>query len=517
MRRTNDAEIIAQYATDESNAFHADAVEEVVFPEAAGDVQQVLREAYEAETLVTVSAGGTGITGGRVATSGGIVMSVEAMRAAAPRDGFEPETIYHEASEYTVMLDRERRLAWCPPAITLEALDALVGPDLLFPPAPTEQSATLGGAVATDASGARSFRWGSTREWVEALQIVLPRGDLAMIERGDVAAEGRILQFTAQSGDTHSVAAPSYDMPDTKNAAGLYASDGMDLVDLFVGSEGILGAVTDACVRLAARPEMVSDVAFFADEDAALAHADALREAADSGLPIIAIEYFDACSLRAMADQPFVSAEHRAAVYTEVEADDFDAVVALAEIVEESAPVDDWFADQPSDREEQRAFRHALPEAINTWIRRHGSGKLGTDLAVPAEGFEEMMAAYREAGRAFEEATDRPPPHHALFGHLGDYHLHMNFLVASESEREVARALYAALAQQAVDLGGTISGEHGVGKKRIQIGDREVPYLQVQFGEEGLREIARCKTALDPQGLLNPDNMIPRGFVVREV
>jgi D-lactate dehydrogenase (cytochrome) len=513
MRRSDAPQIIEQYCTDEGNAFHAQGVDCVVFPETTEDVRQVLRNARENATPVTVSAGGTGITGGRVATRGGIVLTVEAMRDAAPRQGFEAATVRHEAAEYTLQLDRAERLAWCPAGLTLQALDELLAPDLLFPPAPTEQSATISGAVATDASGGRSFHWGPTREWVEALEVVLPDGDSLTVARGDVIADGRALCFTGDSGQSYAVLAPSYDMPPTKNAAGLHAEDGMDLVDLFVGCEGILGVVTEVCVRLADRPQLVGDVAFFGDEEAALAHADALREAARSGMPIVAIEYFDAASLRFMADQPFVSPDHQGAVYAEVAADDFAAIEALAEIIEQSDPPDDWFADEPSDHEEQRTFRHALPEGVNTWIRRHGSGKLGTDFAVPAEAFDEMMATYRAAGRAFEDATGRDGPHHALFGHLGDYHLHLNFLVAGEQEREVARGLYADLARTAVDLGGTISAEHGVGKKQIHLDGRDLPYLEVMFGADGVREIARCKASLDPECLLNPDNMIPREMV----
>jgi len=509
LRRSTDPQVIEQYAADESNAFFAQAVEAVVFPESAHDVAQVVRDASASGTPVTVSGGGTGLTGARVATCGGLIMSMEVMREAAARQDFEPVSVEHQGLDYTVALDRDDRLAWCPPAITLDALDELLAPELLFPPAPTEQSAQLGGAVAENASGARTFMYGATRDWVEALEVVLPTGELLSIRRGDVSADGRTLRFASESGARHEVTAPSYAMPATKNAAGLFAADGMDLVDLFVGSEGILGVITQVLIRVTERPELVSDTAFFDTEEAAIAHADALRAAAGGGVPIVSIEYYDPGALRFMADQPQVRPEHQAAIFTEVAAHDFDAIEALAGIIERSGPMDDWFADSDRDREAQRTFRHALPENVNTWLRQRGTDKLCTDYAVPPEAFGRMMDAYRESGEAFLRVTGRPESSSVLFGHIGNHHLHVDFLPADDVEQHAAMEQYIFLARTAIDLGGTITAEHGVGKKTLPIDGREMPYLELMYGPEGLAEIAAAKRALDPAGILNPGNMIP--------
>lgn len=509
MRRSSEPEVIERYAADESNTFFARGVTQVVFPESAADVAEVLREANRTGTPVTVSGGGTGLTGARVATCGGIVMSMELMAHEADRPGFEPVSITHEGREYTVALDRHGRLAWCAPAITLKALELLLAPDLLFPPAPTELSAMLGGAVAENASGARSFRYGATREWVEALEVVLPTGEFLRVHRGDVRAAGRVLRFTSEHGRRHEVTVPSYAMPATKNAAGLFAADGMDLVDLFVGSEGILGVVTAVLVRLTDRPTLFSDTAFFASEDEALAHADRLRAAAAEGVPIISIEFYDDGSLRFMSDQPQIKPEHHAAIFTELAADDPQVVEAMADIIEESAPLDDWFADTDRDREAQREFRHALPENVNSFLRAHGTNKLCTDYAVPAEAFPAMMAAYHQALDAFLDVTGRPDASSVLFGHIGDYHLHVDFLPANTAEEAAAMEQYVFLAQTAISLGGTITAEHGVGKKTLPIDGRRVPYLELMYGPEGLAEIAATKRALDPAWILNRGNMVP--------
>lgn len=512
MRRSNDPQVIEQYSTDESNTFFAQDVEAVVFPENVADVAEILRKASASGTPVTVSGGGTGLTGARVATCGGIIMSMELMAHAAARAGFEMVTGEHQGIAYTIALDREGERAWCPPAVTLDALDMLLAPELLFPPAPTEQSAQLGGAVAENASGARTFRYGATRDWIEALEVVLPTGEELHMRRGEVRADGRTLRFVSREGTTHTVTVPSYSMPNTKNAAGLFAADGMDLVDLFVGSEGILGVVTAVLIRLTRRPQLVSDTAFFATEEAALAHADALREAARNGAPIVSIEFYDDGALRFMADQPQVRPEHHAAVFTEVDVDEPEAVEILAEIIEHSEPLDDWFADTPRDREAQRSFRHALPENVNTWLRAHGTRKLCTDYAVPAEAFPTMMAAYHQALDAFLDVTGRPDSSSVLFGHIGDYHLHVDFLPADAAEEEAAMQQYISLARTAIALGGTITAEHGVGKKTLPIDGRDVPYLELMYGPEGLAEIAATKRALDPSWILNRGNMVPEDY-----
>lgn len=510
MRRSADPDVIAQYAADESNTFFAENVTEVVFPEGEDDVAEVLREATSSCTPVTVSAGGTGLTGARVATDGGIVMTMELLRHVGEREGFEPVSATHDGIDYTVALDPGSGRAWCPPAITLDALEALLAPALLFPPAPTERSAMIGGAVAENASGARSFMHGATRTWIEALEIVLPTGDTLHIARGDVSAEGRTLRFSSREGTQCEVHAPSYEMPaTTKNAAGLYAEDGMDLLDLFVGSEGLLGVVTAVLVRLTPRPALFSDTAFFASEEQAIACADRLRAAARDGLPLLSVEFYDAGALRFMAEHPQVRPEHQSAIFAELDADDPSTVEAFAEIVLETGPLDDWFADSDREREAQRDFRHHLPESVNTWLRARGTDKLCTDYAVPETAFPAMMAAYHQAGDAFLRVTDRPDSSVVLFGHIGDFHLHVDFLPADAAEEDASMEQYAWLARTAIDLGGTITAEHGVGKKTLPIGGRRMPYLELMYAREGLLEIARAKLALDPAAILNRGNMVP--------
>ena len=138
---------------------------------------------------------------------------------------------------------------------------------------------------------------------------------------------------------------------------------------------------------------------------------------------------------------------------------------------------------------------------MNQWVARR-VGKLGTDMAVPPTAFPRMAAAYDDARSHGIDGV--------LFGHLGQYHLHLNFLPEDAEELARAKEIYLGLACRAVALGGTISAEHGVGKKRLFSGGVERPYLYFMYGPEGLDTIARVKRTCDPRWILNPDTVVPR-------
>lgn len=503
MLKRTDADALEEFDTDESGSVHAANIEAIYYPETTADVVAILREGNDRGVPVTVSGAGTGITGARVATSGGLVMSMLALREATPRPELELIEREHYGQRYVIYLDREGKEAYVPAGMSLELLEQMLPEDLYYPPDPTEATATVGGTIATNASGARTFHYGATRQWVTGLEIVLPTGEVVWIDRGDVTEADGFLRFADRA-----VPIPQYHMPDVKNAAGLYAKPGMDLLDLFIGCEGILGVVTQARLKLAERPEeTISEIAFFATEEQALGFVDDMRAAATEGVPVLSLEYFNGNALRFM-QHPAVRGEHGAAVYVEI-VGDMDQAEALLEALEVHEVAQDWFAETAEDRKEQREFRHSLPEGVNTYVRRQGSHKLGTDFAVPPDRFAEMIALYRQIGEQFTTRCPHDGEHWLMFGHIGNYHLHFNFLPRNEEELQVAGELYAQLAQAAIQMGGTISGEHGVGKKTIVINGERVPYLQVMYGQKGLAQIAATKRALDPKWILNPGNMVP--------
>jgi D-lactate dehydrogenase (cytochrome) len=178
--------------------------------------------------------------------------------------------------------------------VTLAELDAALAPaGKSYPPAPTFMGACVGGIVATNAAGARTFKYGSTRGWVRAVTVVLPSGEVLDIERGHTCASAEGVFELAIAGRTIRVPVPNYRMPEvTKLSAGYYAAPGMDLIDLFIGSEGTLGVITEVTLRLLpSRPATFLAFMPFSNRAAALALVKRLLE--DRDLGVSAIEHMD--------------------------------------------------------------------------------------------------------------------------------------------------------------------------------------------------------------------------------
>ena len=508
VRQITDPDAVSRYTDDESSAFHGEA-SAVYLPGTTREVEEVVRIAAKTGAELTLSGAGTSITGARV-PEGGIVLATERLRDIRTIEGIPEDTdAWSEVREpdACIRLCEEGSLALVPAGIRLSELDQLLEPrDLLYPPDPTEMTAMAGGTIATNASGARSYRYGATRKWVEALLVVTSTGTAVWVGRGDHLARDGVIELP-RGFPQRSVAVPSLALPQTKNAAGLRLAPEVDLVDLIVGSEGILAVVVAALVRLVPRPQPLMQIAGFFDSPLdALRCADDARGDAD----VLAIEYFDRCALDFIRHEYPLTPDAAACVM-------FELTYPCAEapgphppegVLERwisrlgaSSSTGDWAA-AGEQLETMKAFRHALPEQVNRWVGQR-VGKLGTDMAVPAAAFAQMWRRYEEV-RSVGIAS-------VLFGHLGEYHLHLNFLPENEEELARARELYRDLARTAVELGGTISAEHGVGKKKLtdETGLPH-PYLWFMYGEDGLRTVQRIKAAFDPNWMLNPQTMVPR-------
>ncbi len=554
VRQLTDQASISSYTRDESASFDGSA-EAVYLPRTPEEVAAVLHEAAVARRPVTLSGAGTSITGSRV-PHGGIVVSTERLRngraiplpgpvgAVAARGsagargregqpesgpgagpaagkgpagaGAQPAGATRAAGDweprggpdYTVLISDDGCRAIVPAGIRLFELDqALAGDGVFYPPDPTETTAMLGGTIATNASGARSYRYGATRNWVEALLVVPVGGDPVWVRRGEWVARNGNLPLPPGFPASHAAVPDTIQMPATKHAAGLYLKRGLDLVDLLIGSEGTLAAIAAAEVRLAPRPAAIFQYAgFFASEADALDFAAKLRGALAS---ILSIEYMDGASLDFIRAQYPETPRAQGCVLVEEE---YEAVseynpyppeerlLEIQDALRSAGAAADWVA-AGEELRGMKSFRHALPEQVNRWVGER-VGKLGTDVAVPADSFPAIWEAYSEARSAGIRTV--------LFGHLGQYHLHLNFLPADEAELACAREHYLHLARTAVALGGTISAEHGVGKKHLVDEDgADHPYLYYLYGNDGLRAMQRVKAAFDPDGLLNRDTMIP--------
>ena len=411
-----------------------------------------MQEASAAGISVAIAGAGTGLTGGRVPL-GGWVVSLEKFKRVEVQAG------YAVAGAGVLLRD-------------LHA--AAQGTGQFYPPDPTETGASIGGTVATNASGSRSFKYGATRRWIERLRIILAGGRTMVISRGDV------IDF-----DCGSIPLPCV----AKNTAGYLLRPGMDWIDLFAGSEGTLGVVTEARVRLLPAPRAVlAGVIFFPDDDRALDAVDAWRTATARML-----EYFDAPSLALLRNRfPEIPLQARAAILFEQElASEEDAELdAWSERIEASGSLadDSWMALSAADRERFRQFRHALPELVNDTVRRSGALKMNTDYSVPLTRNREMLAYYQSRlEREF-------PGRYVIFGHIGDAHLHVNLFSSPENPKP-ANDLILEFARKAVELGGTVSAEHGLGRRKAHL-------LKLQYAPEHLEMMRAVKRRLDPQNIL---------------
>ncbi len=445
-----------------------------------------------------------------------------------------------------------RVLDLSPSRITVEAgltIDEiqhqLAAVDAWFPPAPTFTGACAGGIAATNASGAATFKYGSTRDWVEALTVVLADGTILRIARGDRAAAGRTLRLDTRRGSI-AVPIPTYEMPRTaKRAAGYHAAEGMDAVDLFIGSEGTLGVITELTLR-AVSPAPRIGLAFVIcpSEQDGLALAGALREAAivtwrtrdPAGIDVSAIEHMDARSLEILredgADRKFnvtIPGGARLALLVQLElapettaADAYDQIqasldpggpdtplVRFSRVLDRFDVLDRTELAAPGDLRrsaELAGLREAVPAGVNERVgakKRDVDGRIAktaADMIVPFERFGEMLAAYH---RSFQSrGLD-----YAMWGHISDGNVHPNVLPRTYDDVSKGRAAILELGVDATRLGGCPLAEHGVGRNPV----KQVLLGQL-YGETGIDEMRAVKRALDPEWKLAPGVIFSRGL-----
>jgi D-lactate dehydrogenase (cytochrome) len=516
---------------DEIQSFLADAshmrdghAERVVFPESIEQVAEVLRAAARDKTAVTVSGAGTGTVGGRIPFAG-IVLATEKLNRI--------KSIVHEQPGGSAVAQA---------GVLLSDLQRFVeSENLFYPPDPTERSCFIGGTVATNASGARTFKYGPTRNYVRRLEIALATGEVIDLRRNELHADARgEIKIPLPSGHFLEAHLPSYCMPQTrKHASGYYVAAEMDVMDLFIGSEGTLGVITEIEVALLPKPEgLLSGIVFFTADEDVLSFVSEARTASlsnqqsghgegkrlvtliETGLEISvrqvrqtslsndsangevdarALEYFDAESLKFLRQRyDTIPADAVGAIFFEQETtlatEDSLMTQWLSLLERHHALIDSsWFATNEHDQTKLREFRHALPVLMNEWFSRHNQRKVSTDMSVPDEAFPGMLRFYQETLKASNLR-------YTIFGHIGDNHVHVNILPRDDNEATRARDIYLQFLKRAAAVGGTLSAEHGVGKLKRD-------YLPLFFSEQHLREMAALKRAFDPAGILGRGNI----------
>ena len=485
--KTNPDEI-QNYLADASNfKGYCDAV---YFPENEKDISGILKEANEKKIPVTVAGNGTGLTGARV-PQGGIVMATEKLNKIIE---INPAELYAVVE---------------PGVLLSEFQEILKEKKLLYPPDPTEKNCFIGATVATNASGEKTFKYGPTRDYVLELHVVLPDGDLLDLRREENKAAGFKLLLKTESGKVVNIEIPDYKMPETKNAAGYFCKKDMDAIDLFIGSEGTLGVITKIKLKLVPVPEkLISCVVFFDKETNAL---DFISKARDISfntklrldprcIEALALEFFDVRALKFLrSNYPQVPADAEAGVWFEQEVtheNEDSFFESWMELIDEFHGDEDstWFAVTEEDKKKIQEFRHSISAKINEFISGKNLRKLGTDVAVPSTKLRDLYFYSKKIVE--DEDLD-----YVIYGHVGNSHIHLNFLPKNEDEFKKGQNLYKEICKKAIELGGTVSAEHGIGKAKTD-------YLLLMYGQETVNKMLELKKLFDPNFILGRGNIV---------
>ena len=491
------------YLTDESRlSIKASEVDCIVWPENEGDVLAALEKARENNWPVTVSAARTGIVGAAAPLCGGMVISMEKMlKIGELKQDAKTKEWFLIVEPGALLCDIEK------------SLSTQKNPKLFYPPDPTEMSAAIGGTVATNASGARTFKYGATRNYVRGLRIALADGNILEMKRGDVFADATGTITFSVNEKEYKIPVPDYSMPKTKNCAGYFAKPGMDLIDLFIGSEGTLGVITETEIKvLEQEKDRLSLLSFFKTEKDGIDFVKSLRnENGKNNFDIEAIEFFGKNALKLLRERREAGGteihefpESDAAIYYELGFTEENLEEIYEQLEEMLQAVNcstdtSWAGMDAEETEKLKEFRHAVPETINQIIGERKREipklhKIGTDLAVPEENFKTIFNFYRET-------LDSAGLQYAIFGHIGDNHLHVNMMPGNENELTEAKKYYKVFAEKAIEFGGTVSAEHGIGKLKKE-------FLKILYGEKGIEEMRKVKKVLDPDFILGRGTLI---------
>ncbi|SDY81075.1 FAD-binding oxidoreductase [Tindallia californiensis] len=510
------AEEYTEFLRDESRM--VGKAESISFPQCEKEMVHIVKKMVDRQIPITLQGGRTGLAAGAVPLKGHVMNTSRMDKIVGMRK--DDQGSYYLRLQPGITLSQLRK------KIEMKAFDhhdwkvddkkAYIEfceePEYFFSPDPTEASATLGGMVACNASGARSYHYGSIRSYVTSLRLVLANGDTVEIKRGTIIAKGREAELMTEQGNLLKLKLPQYQSPSIKNASGYYVADDMDVIDLFIGSDGTLAIISEIEVKLLKMPPVVWGIScFFTQEALAVNFVKEIRKKTDK---VASIEYFDGDALEILrvqkkkgltfANLPDISPEMKAAVYVEIHVETTQEAIELLKLLKKKIKKADgdtkhtWVARVDVDRDRLLFFRHAIPESVNMLIDERKKDcptitKLGTDMAVPDEFLDWVINVYREKLKAKGIRS-------AVWGHIGDNHLHVNLLPRNEKEYELGKEIYAEWASEISKVGGVVSAEHGVGKLKYQ-------FLETMYGSAAVEQMRSLKQIFDPLEILGRGNL----------
>lgn len=425
----------------------------VARPDTIDDVIDLVKGASSNRTPITCAGAQTSTTAASI-TDKGLLLSLRGL---------------NRIGEVNVAT---RSLRVGPGALLGEIKRTAAATGLLFAPDPTsEEESTIGGAIACNASGARTYKYGATRKHVRALRVVLANGDIAEFRRTELE----------------------------KNTVGYAFAH--DPIDWFIGSEGTLGIIVEAELSLLPLPERVVGLAIpFRSEADALRFVVVARESAQ--VSPRCIEFFDSLALDiARGSGPQWPADSNAMVYVEEEVPgELEDVLErwLGLIDEISTAMEPLVFDGEAQLREARRMRHSVPSTMNERGGKHrtaGGRKLSTDWAVPYRRLAEAIGTARQLADA--RGLEQP----VIYGHAGNGHPHQNFLARGSDELTTIEEVIEDTLRAVLALGGTVAAEHGIGKIKRR-------WLPLQMNPLQIAMMNAVKRELDPLGILAPGNIL---------
>jgi glycolate oxidase len=438
------AEQVALYAYDATPFAPATRPDAVVFPGSADEVAALLQLANRARFPVVPRGAGSGLTGGARPVRGGVVVSTQRLNEI-------------------VKIDEENLQVVVQPGVVTEDLqDEVEAVGLFYPPDPqSREFCTIGGNLAENAGGPRAVKYGVTRNYVLALQAVLPEGTLVRL-----------------------------------GARTVKSVVGYDLVSLLVGSEGTLGIITEATLRLLPAPESRGTLLVVFDQMEAAARAVAATFKA--GILPSAIEFMDRASIRCVEEYEPAGLPTDAAAVLVVEVDGSPPAVERS-AGEVKAVMEKSGARQirTSASEEEAEVLWKSRRAVGPALARIAPIKVNEDIVVPLSRLPRAVSGIHELAKKHQVEC-------ACFGHAGDGNIHVNLLVDTGDEDAVRRADQAvdSIFELVIQLEGSITGEHGVGTTKQH-------FIGMELKPEVIEAMVRIKRALDPKGILNPGKIFP--------
>ena len=408
----------------------------VIRPGDTNDVSNTLKIANKYEVPIYARGAGSGLTGGAVPLKGGIVFDLKNMN----------RIIEICPVDFVATVE--------PGVVTKELQDEVAKFDLFYPPDPSSAAfSTIGGNVAECAGGITGLKYGVTRDYILALEIVLPDGS--------VINTGR--------------------------------KEGYDLTRLFTGSEGTLGVFTKITVKLIPMPEKIQTLAaYFSDKDDAIDAADLII---DNNILPRTLEFLDLMTINAVRGYTGtdIGEDVKALLLVDIDGTE-ESIRHEVPIIKNACKKSNAFRTKVAETAKERDAIWATRRSISPALYNIAPHKINEDICVPRSKIKEML-------QRVDRIKEGHPIYIANFGHIGDGNIHVNIMYSDDpGQEELAEIIVNKVMREVVELGGSISGEHGIGNKKSQ-------FMELEISPKELAIMKRFKNYFDPKGIMNPGKM----------